>query len=560
MRVLVALAVIGFASLASCSLTSDLTGGHKKVDSGADVSASDSGADAGARDASVDVTDTGPPVEASGPGFSVSAPSSLTLEQGASAPVTVSVKRRGGFTGAIAFGVSGLPAGATSNPLTITSDSTSGALTIAVSDTTPQSVSHLSIDGVTTGGTISASAKMDLVVRGPAGSLDALYGDQGVASGFLTTTNFGTFDAAALDASGNLLIAIDSQLGGGNLLVVRIRPDGTLDPAFGTGGIATVPNTGVSFKAIFPLATGDIELCGLSENGSPWTDETLRLTPKGAVDSSFSEDGGLGYAIVRTDGQPYVFTLDATDRVVETGFTGNAANFLLTRRTAAGALDSTFNASFSSSIGGPGGPTVVQPDGKIVASYAGTHPPYAMGLVRAGSSGDLDSSFGTSGVVPANGPGNPSALLLQSDGKFLAGGVTFSSTGIEMPGGFVARFNSNGSIDATYGAAGVAAVTPGNVWAMAEQANQDAVTVGYPWAAGDAGSATNDLWLERLTAGGLPDPKFGTEGIATTPVGGGGEICRGEFVAVQSDGRIVVVASTMKSQGVFDFAAVRYWP
>jgi uncharacterized delta-60 repeat protein len=397
-------------------------------------------------------------------------------------------------------------------------------------------------------------------VRGPPGSLDTLYGTGGVVSGFLTTTNFGSFDAAGLDANGNVLLAIGSQLGAGAVSVIRIRPDGTLDPSFGTGGFATIPNTGAFFMALFPLTTGDIQLCGLTQNGSPWTDEIVRLTPLGAIDTSFSPDGGIGNSIVRTDGQPYYYALDAQGRVVETGFTGNATGFLLTRRAAAGPLDSTFDAAFTSTVGGPGGPTVVQPDGDIVASYVSQAAPYGMGLVRTDSSGALDSSFGTNGIVPATGPGNLSALLLQTDGKLVAGGLVYSSSGSPMPGGFVARYLASGTIDLTFGAGGVTTVSPGYVTSIALDTSDNTLAVGYPWAIGDAGTPTDDLWVERVTSGGLPDVTFGNGGIVTTPVGGAGEITEGEFVGVQSDGRIVVVAAIYKSQGVYDFAVARFWP
>jgi uncharacterized delta-60 repeat protein len=189
-----------------------------------------------------------------------------------------------------------------------------------------------------------------------------------------------------------------------------------------------------------------------------------------------------------------------------------------------------------------------------------TTAPYGMGLVRTDTSGSLDPTFGTGGVVPATGPGNLSALLLQSNGEFVAGGVTFSAAGLEQPGGFAARYLTNGTLDVTFGSGGVTAISAGNVWAMAQQSNQYVIAVGYPWPAGDAGAPTNDLWLERLNAGGEPDVSFGDAGIVTTPIGVSGEISEGEFVAVQTDGRIVVVAATMKSQGVYDFAVARYWP
>jgi hypothetical protein len=129
-----------------------------------------------------------------------------------------------------------------------------------------------------------------------------------------------------------------------------------------------------------------------------------------------------------------------------------------------------------------------------------------------------------------------------------------------MPGGFIARYLANGTIDITFGSGGVAAIAPGNVFAIAEQGDQAVVAVGYPWPTTDAGAVTNDIWVERVTAGGLPDMTFGDAGVVTTPIGGAGEISEGEFVAIQPDGRIVVVVATYKSYSVYNFAVARFWP
>jgi hypothetical protein len=63
-----------------------------------------------------------------------------------------------------------------------------------------------------------------------------------------------------------------------------------------------------------------------------------------------------------------------------------------------------------------------------------------------------------------------------------------------------------------------------------------------------------------VTAGGDPDTTFGTAGTVMTPIGASGEIAAGQFVGIQGDGRIVVVATIMKSSGVYDVAVARYWP
>jgi len=70
------------------------------------------------------------------PDFSLAAnPTSLTINQGASGMVTITITRTGGFTGSVAFGASGLPTGvtATFNPASATGNSS--ALTLAASST-----------------------------------------------------------------------------------------------------------------------------------------------------------------------------------------------------------------------------------------------------------------------------------------------------------------------------------------------------------------------------------------------------------------------------------------
>jgi uncharacterized delta-60 repeat protein len=91
----------------------------------------------------------------------------------------------------------------------------------------------------------------------------------------------------------------------------------------------------------------------------------------------------------------------------------------------------------------------LQPDGKIVLGGKGMH-----ALVRLTSSGALDPSFGTGGKVLTDFgiTSHIHAVAIQSDGKILAVGETYSST----DGGTVAlaRYNADGSLDTSFGTGG----------------------------------------------------------------------------------------------------------
>jgi uncharacterized delta-60 repeat protein len=74
-------------------------------------------------------------------------------------------------------------------------------------------------------------------------------------------------------------------------------------------------------------------------------------------------------------------------------------------------------------------------------------------LARYSSNGTLDSTFGTGGKVKTTF-GNfdfVGALALQSDGKIVAVGMTIVNF---SPDFAVARYNSNGTLDTTFGIGG----------------------------------------------------------------------------------------------------------
>jgi len=97
---------------------------------------------------------------------------------------------------------------------------------------------------------------------------------------------------------------------------------------------------------------------------------------------------------------------------------------------------------------------LLQPDGKIVA---GGYDSDASGfyhniMIRFDQCGLIDSSFGTNGIVKhrfdQRNKGHNYAL--QSDGKFLCAGLQAPSNAASQQIAFVARYNSDGSVDTNF--------------------------------------------------------------------------------------------------------------
>jgi hypothetical protein len=100
------------------------------------------------------------------PNFSIAAsPTSQTVQPGGSAPYTLTVTPSGGFSGAVTFGVSGVPPGvsASFNPASVTTSGTT-TLTLATTVATPPGTYQITVTG--TSGTLARTANVTLVVPG----------------------------------------------------------------------------------------------------------------------------------------------------------------------------------------------------------------------------------------------------------------------------------------------------------------------------------------------------------------------------------------------------------
>jgi uncharacterized delta-60 repeat protein len=164
--------------------------------------------------------------------------------------------------------------------------------------------------------------------------------------------------------------------------------------------------------------------------------------------------------------------------------------------------------------------------------------------------GDLDPTFGTGGLVTTDFGGRGDfglAVALQSDGKIVAAGNS-SAVGVFSVSFALARYNTNGSLDSTFGSSGTVLTSfGGNLSAAFDVAVQPDGKIVVVGVAG-SGAAGSDFGIARYSATGTLDPTFGTGGLVTTDFGGGSDQANG--VALQPDGKIVVVGPLQGKFGV----------
>jgi uncharacterized delta-60 repeat protein len=286
------------------------------------------------------------------------------------------------------------------------------------------------------------------------GSLDVSFGVDGKVACDFGQSRFDRYDSAtglALQDDGRIVV-VGYAAAGQNLDVhfglARFNDDGSLDPSFGSGGLATTEFLGQEVAMCVAVQPdGRIVLGGYAaRNHFATTDFALvRYNTDGTLDNTFGT-GGVAINDFGNGMADYLWALaiQGDGKIVGVGETwtnippnhGEASRFAILRYTASGSPDSTF-ASEGKQITAFGAGDLfaraeavkIQRDGKIIASGSSQLPFSISGsgvvLARYNSNGALDSTFGVAGKITTlfgEYATSASALAIQQDGKIVTAG------------------------------------------------------------------------------------------------------------------------------------------
>jgi uncharacterized delta-60 repeat protein len=373
------------------------------------------------------------------------------------------------------------------------------------------------------------------------GDLDTTFG-----SGGKKTVNFGGTDAARavlVQPNGRVVAA-----GGGgpasSFCVVRLRSaNGTLDPTFGSGGKRVV-DLGSDDESVYGAALqpdGKIVLAG----DSRLQPAVVRLKANGALDTTFDGDGKKLFSWGAI-GRVTAVVVAPNGKILLGGFSGpEGGNIQVARMTAKGALDTTFGAGGIATVdfGATefGAAIARQADGRILV--AGQSSAGGAVIARLRATGVLDTDFGGDGRVTLPGGGSLSAVLVQPDRNIVVAGNASGSAMMT-----VTRLKPDGSLDAAFGSAGTTTVAFGSLanplGGAARQPDGKIVVAGYT-------QDGEDVAVARLNTDGSLDATFGIGGKATVDFG---VATFGNAVALARNGRIVVAG---QKTGGDDFGVAR---
>lgn len=342
------------------------------------------------------------------------------------------------------------------------------------------------------------------------------------------------------------------------LTLLRYKLDGNLDSAFGKNGISITEFQQSFFnaKAAALQKNGEIICVGQINIGVGDSEYLIiaKYLPNGIIDSSFQK---IGYALYKYSDTTRVTSIAIeNDQSILVGGAVQHSNsftqFYVAHFFNNGDIDSSFgingrqvtsfdNRAYAYSM-------TLQPDGRIILAGNGSK---GLGLIRYKANGSLDSTFGDNGKVDqilGNMGADARSIALQSDGKIVVCGFI---------GGFgVARFKQNGMLDSTFGTNGYSQIIFGSNYestanSILVQPNQQIIVSGI-----DNEGLNQNFAIAKFNSNGLLDSSFGINGKNTTDFGHNYDYSYSS--CLQPDGKIVLSGTTDSSNGLYRFALARY--
>lgn len=402
-------------------------------------------------------------------------------------------------------------------------------------ETTPGQIGQAGLIVTVSDGSLQISRSFIVTVLPRPGDLDVTFG-----GGMVQLPANATVVDGLLQPDGRIVVLAEGP-GAPEMTVFRYLGDGSLDAGFGSGGIAILSfSNNIVAAALARQGDGKLIVAGsIYQANDDFV--TARLNTNGSPDLTWGGSGQVIQSLGPASDLGRDLAIQPDGKIVVVGSHVEVDNrqLALLRYQPNGALDVTWGGSgiIYTDLSGNDEQIeaiAVQPDGKIVvAGYMS--PVYNDNIVaRYNSDGSLDTSFGSGGVATLDLDAlneHAQAVAIQSDRKIIVAGYA----GMRM---FIARYHSNGSLDASWNGSGYLlndAIK--RIWAIAIQADGRIVVTGV--------NSNGYVATARFQGDGSWDVEWnnGNPVIADLE----GESQRGCAVMIQGDGQIIVVARGMSS-------------
>lgn len=245
-------------------------------------------------------------------------------------------------------------------------------------------------------------------------------------------------------------------------------------------------------------------------------------------------------------------------------FIDSSYQWLLARYNTDGSLDASFGTG--GIVAFPFGSidslynVIIDANDKIVATGS-TYSDYSyMTLIRFNTDGSLDSSFGSGGIAIqlfGDGAAGTSSVIQPSNGYIITGCAAVLSGNPTL---VVARFDTDGNLDTSFNSGGavpgtVPTDTPfsATVKTIGLQSDEKIITAGFVV---NNITGNYDVQLQRYNSDGTLDTSFGTSGIVRTDINSPYDFVRS--ITIQSNDYILITGYTQDGDGNNNILVVRY--
>lgn len=406
-----------------------------------------------------------------------------------------------------------------------------------------------------------------------AGTLDPTFGTNGIAQTAIGDADF------LVDAIQNIVVQPDSKiiaLGSTktgtykHVALVRYNPDGSTDDSFGKSGQAVIIPTELYGNFAMDaevLSDGKIVVCGYVLDSKTYVSQILlmRLNANGSLDTSFGTNGVVvtNYGVAALAEK---MVLQPDGKILLGGYYND--NLTAFRFNADGTPDNTFGTSgyvaieIENSVNNSFAKNIdIQADGKIIlVGFYSEQPTFKGVVARLNTNGTLDNTFGTNGLAKfkiGTGPDFITAVKTLENGKILIGGHSWVANNPYLQYSlFIAELNEDGSYYNDF-------ATNGIFKHQIEKEGENYVTDLAVHSKGNIyasirivkGNILEDIGLVSLKPNGTPNTSFGTEGVVRTDINGSSDSPLA--LAFQPNGKLVVGATSINASGT-KFTVLRY--
>jgi uncharacterized delta-60 repeat protein len=311
----------------------------------------------------------------------------------------------------------------------------------------------------------------DLLVRKyvAAGTLDTTWGNSGMVTYNSGGSNWDRAWGVAIDSSKSVYAAGQQGTNSNDWVIRKYDANGDLDTTWGDGDSGMINYNGGGKEEAYAIAvdsSNNIYVTGLiATNGGDLA--VRKYDANGDLDTTWGNSGMVTYDSVGTEDFGRAIAVDSSNNIYVAGYRNydppNTGDWVILKYDANGNLDTSWGDSDSGIITYSYGASGDEGARGIIVDSAGTI--YVTGLIAASdadmavrkydANGDLDTSWGNSGMVTADSGDTDwgEKLALDSQGNLFVVGK-WGDTSINGGDFALHKYYSNGDPDTTFGTSG----------------------------------------------------------------------------------------------------------